>query len=93
MSIISNRINYDLSSQFQRHQITRTYDKKEYTYKTQCRPLWDWIMDHLVDPELIKQFEWDAQKVSRFCDGKYTQMYTEPWTGKRFWDVQVKANY
>jgi hypothetical protein len=35
-------------------------------------------MDHLVDPELIKQFEWDAQKVSRFCDGKYTQMYTEP---------------
>jgi hypothetical protein len=54
-----------------------------------CRPLWNWILDHLIDPELAPHFEWDAQKVFKVQKGKYTQVYTEPWTGKRFWDVQV----
>jgi len=48
-------------------------------------------MDHLTNPEIVKQFEWDAQKVSR-CDGESsTRIFTEPWTGKRWWDIQVKT--
>ena len=46
-------------------------------------------MDHLIDPGLAQQLEWDAQKVFRFKEGKYVQIFTEPWTGRRFWDVQV----
>ena len=46
-------------------------------------------MDHLINPEVVRHFEWDAQKVSR-CDSEdFTRIYTEPWTGKRFWDIQV----
>ena len=57
--------------------------------ETWYRPLWGWIVDHLIDPELVQKFEWDAQKVFRLKDGAYTQIFTEPWTGKRFWDAQV----
>ena len=48
-------------------------------------------MDHLINPEIVKQFEWDAQKVYRY-DGKQSKrIFTEPWTGKRFWNIQVKT--
>lgn len=47
-------------------------------------------MDHLTDPDIVKQFEWDAQKVSRYDGERSSRIFTEPWTGKRFWDAQVK---
>ena len=75
--------------QFQRHVIEREFEGKIKSYETWCRPLWSWVLDHLLDPEIVRHFEWDAQKISRY-DGKgYTQIFTEPWTGTRFWDVQV----
>jgi len=46
-------------------------------------------MDHLINPEIVKQFEWDAQRVSRFDGERSERIFTEPWTGKRFWDIQV----
>jgi hypothetical protein len=48
-------------------------------------------MDHLTDPEIVRHFEWDAQKISRYNGEGYDRIYSEPWTGKRFWDVQVTA--
>ena len=50
-------------------------------------------MDHLVDPELIRHFEWDAQRISRFDGERNVRIYTEPWTGEHFWDAQVKKNH
>jgi len=47
-------------------------------------------MDHLNNPEIVKQFEWDAQKVYRFDGECSKRIFTEPWTGKRFWKIQVK---
>lgn len=35
--------------------------------------------------------EWDAQRVSRNTEGGGSRIYTEPWTGDRFWEVQVSA--
>ena len=49
-------------------------------------------MDHLINPDLVRQFEWDAQKVSRFDGERYMRIFTEPWTGTRFWDVQVRKS-
>ena len=75
--------------QFEHHNIIKKYNGKDRKYETWCRPLWEWIMDHLVNPEIVKNFEWDAQKVFRRSGGKRTRIYTEPWTGNRFWDIQV----
>jgi hypothetical protein len=49
-------------------------------------------MDHLTDPEIVRHFEWDAQKIFRYDGTEYKRVYTEPWTGKRFWDIQVKVS-
>ena len=46
-------------------------------------------MDHLKNPDIVRQFEWDAQKVERYDGEEFTRVYTEPWTGDRFWEVQV----
>lgn len=46
-------------------------------------------MDHLITPEIVKQFEWDARKVYRYDGESSTRIFTEPWTGDRFWDLQV----
>lgn len=80
---------HPFGSQFEREEVVREFEGGKKTYETWYRPLWGWIVDHLIDPELVQQFEWDAQKVFRFKDGTYTQIFTEPWTGKRFWDSQV----
>lgn len=53
------------------------------------RPLWGWIMDHLMNPDIVCQFEWDAQQVRRYDGKDFTRVYTEPWTANRFWEVQV----
>ena len=46
-------------------------------------------MDHLRNPDIVRQFEWDAQKIERYDGKESTRVYTEPWTANRFWDVQV----
>jgi len=51
--------------QFQCYSVNRKFEGEEKTYETWCHPLWSWVMDHLINPDLVKQFEWDAQKVSR----------------------------
>ena len=45
----------------------------------------------LQDEDLIHHFVWDAQRVSKF-DGSsksWVQVFDEPWTGERFWEIQV----
>jgi hypothetical protein len=80
----------DRDLQFERHEVICKFEGEERKYESWCRPLWPWILDHLIDPDLIRHFEWDAQKIFRLKDGKRTRIFTEPWTGKRFWDIQVK---
>ena len=48
-------------------------------------------MDHLDNPEIVKQFEWDAQKVYRYDGERSKRIFMEPWTGKHFWKIQVKT--
>jgi hypothetical protein len=79
--------------QFEKHDVVCEFKGEEKTYETWCRPLWNWILDHLIDPELIQHFEWDAQKVFRFSGGKFTQIFTEPSTGNRLWDIQVRNSH
>jgi len=80
-----------LDHQFQHHNIKREFEGEEKSYETWSRPLWGWIMDHLINPKLVRHFEWDAQRIFRFNGTGYTRLYTEPWTGNRLWDIQVKS--
>ena len=48
-------------------------------------------MDHLTNPELVRQFEWDTQKVQRYNGNEFSRVFTEPWTGDRWWEIQVRS--
>ena len=78
-----------LGLQFKRHNVECEFEDEKKTYETWCRPLWGWILDHLINPEVVRHFEWDAKKIFRYDGTHYTRIYTEPWTGNRFWDIQV----
>ena len=71
--------------------MTCDFESEKLEYETWCRPLWDWIMDHLTDPELVRNFEWDAQKVYKYHSEGRSRVFTEPWTGNRFWEIQVRV--
>ncbi|KAI9430290.1 hypothetical protein H4582DRAFT_1824479 [Lactarius indigo] len=53
--------------------ISVPYDGVDRTFEIPYRPLWDWAVDLIMDPQLTQYFEWDAQK---------------PWTAGSFWNFQ-----
>lgn len=77
--------------QFTRHEVKLPHKSVDYCFETWSRPLWGWIIDHLLNPDIVRQFEWDAQRVERYDGKDFTRVYTEPWTGNRFWEVQVRS--
>ena len=76
--------------QFTHHKIELSYKDEPQIFDAWSRPLWDWILDHLVDPDVVRHVEWDAQRVLRHTEDGFLRTYTEPWTGNRFWDIQVR---
>lgn len=59
------------------------------TFEVHVRPLWDWAQDLLANPLLAPHFIWDAQRLFKHDGVNYERFYTEPWTGDRWWDIQV----
>ncbi|KAJ7215097.1 hypothetical protein B0H12DRAFT_1205697 [Mycena haematopus] len=69
--------------------ITVPYKKKEeHTFKTYTRPLWDWVLSLVQDPQLARYFVWDAEKAYKFNGEIYARFYHEPWTANSFWEAQ-----
>ena len=60
-------------------------------FDTWSRPLWSWILDHLMDPDIVQHIQWDAQNVSMDSKEGPSQIYTEPWTRDHFWRIQVHS--
>jgi len=77
-----------LISTFTRHELTGENNQYEMVFDFWCRPLWDWVLDLVCNPLLAPYFEWDAQKLYKFNGNVFIQFFDEPWTAKRFWEVQ-----
>ena len=65
------------------------YKGEDRTFPLYACPLWDWALDLLSNPLLAPHFVWDAQQLFKHNGNEYEQFYTEPWTGDRWWDIQV----
>lgn len=57
------------------------------------RPLWDWVRELLLDPNVVSKMEWHAQRQFRFdeANGKWKRFISEPWTANRWWKIQVSS--
>ncbi|KAI6144582.1 hypothetical protein BKA82DRAFT_4330868 [Pisolithus tinctorius] len=75
---------------FTRHNVTAPYKGENLTFPVYVRSLWEWALDLLSNPLLAPHFVWDAQWVFRHNGHEYERFYSEPWTGDRWWDIQVE---
>lgn len=69
--------------------MTARYNGEERIFPLYARPLWDWALGLLSSPLLAPHFVWDAQRLFKHNGHEYERFYTEPWTGDRWWDIQV----
>ncbi|KAI9443747.1 hypothetical protein BJY52DRAFT_1206738 [Lactarius psammicola] len=68
--------------------ISVPYKGVDQTFAMPHRPLWNWAVDLILDPQLAPHFEWDAQKVFKHDGENVTRVYDEPWTADTFWNFQ-----
>ncbi|KAI9431873.1 hypothetical protein H4582DRAFT_2113324 [Lactarius indigo] len=68
--------------------ISVPYNGVDRTFEVPHRPLWDWAVDLITDPQLDQYFEWDAQKVFKHDGENISRVYDEPWTADSFWNFQ-----
>ncbi|KAI9432908.1 hypothetical protein H4582DRAFT_1820331 [Lactarius indigo] len=68
--------------------ISVPYNGVDRTFEVPHRPLWDWAVDLITDPQLDQYFEWDAQKVFKHNGENISRVYDEPWTADSFWNFQ-----
>jgi hypothetical protein len=69
-----------------------TYKKNEQVYEVHARPIWDWALDLLDNPLLAPHFVWDACHVYKHNGAQFERFFNEPWTGDRWWDIQVRTS-
>ncbi|KAI6148872.1 hypothetical protein BKA82DRAFT_22629 [Pisolithus tinctorius] len=73
---------------FTKHIISAPYKGKEMEFEVHTRPVWDWALDLLADPQLAPHFVWDTERVYKHNGEEYEHFYGEPWTCDRWWDIQ-----
>ncbi|KAI5996912.1 hypothetical protein F5J12DRAFT_907015 [Pisolithus orientalis] len=73
---------------FTKHIISAPYKGKEMEFEVHTRPVWDWALDLLADPQLAPHFVWDAERVYKHNGEEYERFYGEPWTCDHWWDIQ-----
>ncbi|TEB20713.1 hypothetical protein FA13DRAFT_1779701 [Coprinellus micaceus] len=78
----------ELTTPFNKYDVKVPYNGQEHHFQFPGCSLWDWAMELVDDPNLIQLFEWDACKMSRYDGEQFIPFGNEPWTAKRWWDVQ-----
>ncbi|KIN98026.1 hypothetical protein M404DRAFT_31712 [Pisolithus tinctorius Marx 270] len=74
---------------FSKFEITAPYKGNDVTFPVHICPLWDWALDLLQNSSLAPHLVWDAQWLFKHDGERCEHFYTEPWTGDRWWDIQV----
>ncbi|KAI0700953.1 hypothetical protein BC835DRAFT_1265604, partial [Cytidiella melzeri] len=69
-------------------EISKPYAGEDKVFNFHSRSLWDWVLSQVQDPLLAPYMEWDAQRLSKFNGTKWVCFYDEPWTAKKFAEVQ-----
>ena len=65
------------------------YRDKTLEYDVWLRPLWDWCQELLMDPALILESQWEAQRLFKFNGQLFERFIDEPWTANLWWNTQV----
>ena len=78
-------------SQFERHVVTVQYKGEDVSHDFYCCDVYQYLKDIVCNPYLFKEMVFDAQILSKFNGQEFVRFYDEPWTGKRWYELQVCA--
>ncbi|KAI0693261.1 hypothetical protein BC835DRAFT_1416000 [Cytidiella melzeri] len=68
--------------------ISQPYKGEDKVFDFYSRPLWEWVLSQVQGPLLAPNMEWEAQRLSKFDGTKWVRFYDEPWTARKFAEVQ-----
>lgn len=81
-----------LEIQFTKEVITVPYKKEEKKFEVHFRPLWDWALDLVKNPQLAPFFHWDSCRLFKWTNNRWMRFINEPWTANAWWNVQVSRD-
>ncbi|TEB21519.1 hypothetical protein FA13DRAFT_1580538, partial [Coprinellus micaceus] len=67
-----------------------TYNRETVALDVWVRPLWSWCLELVDNPDILAQFQWDAQRLSRHDGTRFVRFFNEPWTGNAWWKLHDK---
>ncbi|KAJ8074178.1 hypothetical protein PM082_012470 [Marasmius tenuissimus] len=79
------------STKFSVEKVTVPYREEPQDFEIHFRPLWDWLLEMLLDREIVTKMEWDARRVYKFNGNKWCRFIHEPWTAERWWTLQSES--
>uniref|UniRef100_A0A8H8CJT9 Uncharacterized protein n=1 Tax=Psilocybe cubensis TaxID=181762 RepID=A0A8H8CJT9_PSICU len=68
------------------------YKGESLEYNVWYRPIWEWCRELLLNPALIREFRWDAEKIYMFNGNTYERVIDEPWTADEWWTQQSRPD-
>jgi len=74
-----------------KHTVEIDYKDEVLSYDVWICPLWSWCEELLLDPELIKEFRWDAEKLYKYNGENWVRFIDKPWTANGWWAFQVSS--
>ena len=78
-------------SQFKHHVVTVQYKAENVNHNFYCQDVYQYLEDIISNPYLFKKMVFDAQILSKFNSQEFQRFYDEPWTAKRWYELQVCA--
>lgn len=81
--------------QFKKEDVGVSYrDEPEEKFELYYRPAWDWLLELLLDKDIVSMMEWDAKRLFRYdlANQSWKRFIEDAWTGNRWWKIQVGTN-
>lgn len=63
-------------------------------YDIWTRSLWSWCQELILNPSIVSNFRWNAERAFRYNaeTETYERFITEPWTADSWWGAQVSPS-
>ncbi|KAF8812136.1 hypothetical protein BYT27DRAFT_7221243 [Phlegmacium glaucopus] len=76
------------AARFKHNVVSVPYKDEVLNFDMYMRPLWDWCTELLMDPKIVQQFHWNAEKHFKYNGDKFERFIDEPWTADSWWELQ-----
>ncbi|KAJ3763493.1 hypothetical protein EV360DRAFT_66284 [Lentinula raphanica] len=80
------------STNFEKDVVSVPYRNETEEYELLYRPIWDWLQELLLNPDIVSRMQWDARRLYKYdvASGTWKHFIEEAWSAESWWSVQEK---